>query len=77
MYQWCIRPLIGPSCRFWPTCSAYAIEALKIYPWYKALWLIGKRLLRCSCLSRGGVDPVPREESSAPVHTQDDQCEGD
>lgn len=56
IYQYCISPFIGPACRFYPTCSEYAIEAFKKYNWYKALWLTIKRLLRCHPFNDGGID---------------------
>ena len=58
-YQWFISPLIGPRCRFTPTCSSYAIEALKTHGFIKGSWLSGKRLLKCHPLHDGGFDPVP------------------
>lgn len=58
-YRMGIRPLLGPSCRFTPSCSAYAEEALKKKPLLTALWLIIKRLLRCGPWCKGGYDPVP------------------
>jgi putative membrane protein insertion efficiency factor len=59
MYQLTIRPLLGANCRFYPSCSEYAQEALTKLPLSRALWLILKRLLRCAGWSRGGVDLVP------------------
>ena len=65
LYQGLISPLIGPRCRFTPTCSSYAIEALKSYGFVKGCWLSSKRLLKCHPLNAGGFDPVP------PVQKQD------
>ncbi|HET9843754.1 MAG TPA: membrane protein insertion efficiency factor YidD [Gammaproteobacteria bacterium] len=59
-YQWCISPLIGPACRFYPTCSEYAKTAISDYGAIKGSWLIFKRLCRCHPLHPGGYDPVPR-----------------
>lgn len=59
LYQWGISPLIGPRCRFSPTCSNYAIEALKVHGVIKGSWLASKRLLKCHPLHPGGYDPVP------------------
>ncbi|MDV7105702.1 membrane protein insertion efficiency factor YidD [Vibrio sp. TH_r3] len=59
IYKWVISPLIGPRCRFTPTCSTYAIEALKMHGFVKGSWLSGKRLLKCHPLNEGGFDPVP------------------
>jgi putative membrane protein insertion efficiency factor len=51
--------LLPPSCRFTPTCSAYAVDALQTYPTMRALRLILSRLLRCHPFHPGGIDPVP------------------
>ncbi len=58
-YQYCISPLLPPTCRFTPTCSQYAIEALKKHGPIYGLWLTTKRLLRCHPWGRSGYDPVP------------------
>lgn len=58
-YQKEISPLKGPTCRFHPTCSAYAIEAIKKYGAIKGGFLAIKRILRCHPFSKGGYDPVP------------------
>jgi len=58
-YQYLISPFIGPTCRFYPSCSAYAEEALKSHGVARGLWLSTKRLARCHPFSAGGVDPVP------------------
>jgi putative membrane protein insertion efficiency factor len=59
LYRLGISPLIGPRCRFDPTCSRYAIDALKMHGFVKGCWLSGKRLLKCHPLNDGGYDPVP------------------
>ncbi|MGC7560767.1 membrane protein insertion efficiency factor YidD [Pasteurella sp. PK-2025] len=59
VYQLVISPLIGPRCRFTPTCSHYGIEALKIHGAIKGSWLTLKRILKCHPLTAGGYDPVP------------------
>jgi len=51
--------LVGPSCRFEPTCSVYAHEALATHGAYRGTLLTVRRLLRCQPFSRGGIDPVP------------------
>lgn len=58
-YQVCISPLFPASCRYTPTCSQYAIEALKKYGPFKGGWLTVKRLLRCHPWGGSGYDPVP------------------
>lgn len=58
-YQYCISPLTPPSCRYVPTCSQYALEALRRYGLWKGGWLALKRLLRCHPWGGSGYDPVP------------------
>lgn len=58
-YQCCISPYTPPSCRFTPTCSQYAIEALRKHGPWKGLWLTIKRILRCNPWGGSGYDPVP------------------
>ena len=58
-YQRFISPLTPPSCRFTPTCSQYAVEALRKHGPLKGLWLAVKRLLRCHPWGGSGYDPVP------------------
>lgn len=64
-YQLFISPLKPPSCRFYPTCSSYAIEAVQIHGALKGSWLAIKRLGKCHPLHKGGVDMVP-EKCSKP-----------
>lgn len=58
-YQYCISPLTPPSCRYVPTCSQYAVEALRKYGPIKGCWLTLKRLSRCHPWGGSGYDPVP------------------
>ena len=58
-YQRCISPLTPPSCRFTPTCSEYAVQAIRKYGPFKGLYLAGRRLLRCHPWGGSGYDPVP------------------
>lgn len=58
-YQFCISPLFSPTCRFTPSCSHYAIEALKKYGPIKGTWLTVKRICRCHPWGGSGYDPVP------------------
>ncbi len=59
LYQWFLSPLLGASCRYTPTCSAYTIEALKKHGPVKGLWLSIKRILSCNPWGGHGHDPVP------------------
>ncbi|MBQ8183210.1 MAG: membrane protein insertion efficiency factor YidD [Clostridia bacterium] len=58
-YQRRISPLFGPRCRFYPTCSQYALECLEVHGVLKGSILAILRLMRCNILFPGGVDPVP------------------
>jgi len=58
-YQIAISPALPPSCRFTPTCSQYAIEAISRYGALKGAWLAARRLSRCHPFHPGGPDPVP------------------
>ncbi len=59
IYQWGISPWLGPKCRFTPTCSHYAVDALKKYGLFKGSWLAAKRILKCHPWGGSGYDPVP------------------
>ena len=58
-YQYLLSPLLGPSCRFYPTCSEYAHQAVLRYGLTKGLILSAKRFFKCHPFHAGGVDPVP------------------
>ena len=59
LYQYLISPMLGSHCRFNPTCSNYAIEAIKKHNLIKALYLSLKRILKCHPWGKSGDDPVP------------------
>lgn len=58
-YQRHISPLFPPCCRFYPTCSAYAAQAIEKYGAAKGGWLAFRRIIRCHPFNDGGYDPVP------------------
>lgn len=58
-YQFIISPLLGPHCRFWPTCSQYGIEVIRRFGILKGSWLTLKRVLKCHPFNPGGADPIP------------------
>jgi putative membrane protein insertion efficiency factor len=59
VYQKLVSPLLPPACRFYPSCSEYACQALAKHGAVKGVWLASKRLLRCHPYHAGGFDPVP------------------
>ena len=58
-YQYAISPMLGPKCRFYPSCSEYMVEALEKHGFFRGLWLGLARILRCHPWHPGGFDPVP------------------
>jgi uncharacterized protein len=59
LYQWTLSPLLGPRCRFYPSCSNYALEAIQRFGVLHGSWLTLRRLGRCHPWHPGGIDPVP------------------
>lgn len=64
IYQWTVSPLLGPRCRFYPSCSQYALEAIERFGLLKGGWLAVVRLGRCHPWQPGGFDPVPEARRS-------------
>jgi hypothetical protein len=58
-YQLALSPLVGPACRFHPSCSQYALEAVERFGVLRGAWLAARRLGRCHPWNPGGYDPVP------------------
>jgi putative membrane protein insertion efficiency factor len=59
LYQLCLSPFVGQCCRFYPSCSEYAMEAVNKYGLFKGSWLTIKRLFKCHPWHKGGIDNVP------------------
>ena len=59
LYQYILSPVLGPSCRFYPTCSNYAYDAILRYGPLKGVIVALKRIIRCHPFNEGGIDPVP------------------
>lgn len=66
LYRVIVSPLYGQTCRFYPSCSAYALEAVETHGVVRGGWLAGSRLLRCHPWNPGGVDPVPPVRGTCP-----------
>jgi uncharacterized protein len=65
-YQLTVSPLLGPRCRFYPSCSQYAMEAIDTHGALRGVWLSARRIGRCHPFNDGGFDPVP-----CPKHSHD------
>jgi putative membrane protein insertion efficiency factor len=71
-YKWAISPMFPAACRYVPTCSEYAMEAVERYGVLRGSWMGLSRLLRCHPFAGSGYDPVPRE--SIEKHLHGDAC---
>lgn len=74
VYQTVVSPMTGPTCRYYPSCSQYALVAVQRHGALRGTWLAGRRLLRCHPWAAGGVDDVP---PARPSHSCADEHETD
>ena len=65
LYRWALSPLFGANCRFTPSCSEYAIEAIRLHGALKGGYLAANRIMRCHPFGDGGHDPVPARAAPA------------
>jgi putative membrane protein insertion efficiency factor len=68
LYRWILSPVLPGACRFLPTCSAYAIEAVERHGLIQGGWLSAKRLCRCHPWGGHGYDPVPETDPHNSIH---------
>ncbi|MFA6301855.1 MAG: membrane protein insertion efficiency factor YidD [Legionella sp.] len=59
LYQYVLRPVMKPCCRYYPSCSEYALNAINNYGISKGIWMASKRIMRCHPWAGSGYDPVP------------------
>jgi putative membrane protein insertion efficiency factor len=71
VYRAVISPLYGDVCRYYPSCSAYALESVQRFGAAKGLWLGMRRLARCHPWAAGGVDPVPARRTRQPSSSRE------
>jgi len=73
LYQLLVSPMLGPACRYQPTCSVYAHEAIECHGSLRGSWMAVRRLGRCRPGSAGGYDPVPERADSGAGSGVDDR----
>lgn len=71
LYQILHQPFFRGSCRFYPTCSQYGIEAFETHGFFKGFYLTFFRVIRCNPLCKGGFDPVPPKQCTCKEHTHE------
>jgi uncharacterized protein len=73
LWQLLVSPLYGQTCRFYPSCSSYGVEAVQLHGAVRGSWLTARRLLRCHPWNPGGLDPVPPNGRTARSAGPDDE----
>jgi len=73
-YQLLVSPMLGQNCRFYPSCSHYAVEALQVHGTVRGSWLALRRLGRCHPWNAGGADPVPPAGTGNKAHSSPTAC---
>lgn len=70
-YRAFLSPLLGPSCKYYPSCSSYALDAFSQHNFFYASWLTVWRILRCNPFSKGGYDPVPAKTNKSVCNSKE------
>ena len=71
IYRWFLSPLLGSNCRYYPSCSQYAHDAIRTHGVTRGSWLAAKRIGRCHPWAEGGHDPIPGDEEKALLEAKD------
>lgn len=70
LYRYWLSPMLGSNCRFHPSCSQYALEAVQMHGAARGAWLAARRVCRCHPWNAGGYDPVPSPTTTTTTHVK-------